>query len=251
MAISALPKTTIPVAGSQETGMGRSLARSIELWSAWSGIGYIVLLFLGWFVFAGFQPMHRPSAGAQEIAQIFRAHNVRIRIGMVVVMWAAVCMIPFGAAIANRVARFEGSRRTLTYMFVMAAFANAMLTFYPPLWWIVASFRADVRSDELTYLLNDIAWLQFLGGLSLIMPMFIVITIMALCDKSAAPVFPRWVGYFNIWVFATALPGQLLFFFYSGLFAWNGLLGIWVPLCAFVAWFVVTFHYVRQAALRD
>jgi len=230
--------------------MNNTITRRIELVSAWSGIGYVGLLFVGWFLVAGFQPMHRPSAGAEEIAQIFRADNVRIRIGMVIVMWAAVCMIPFGALMANHIARFEAPRRTLTYMFVMAAFANAMLTFYPPLWWIVASFRATQRSAELTYLLNDVAWLQFLGGLSLIMPMFLAIPVLALCDRSPKPVFPRWVGFFNLWIFVLVLPGQLLFFFYDGPFAWNGLIGIWIPLTGFVFWFLIMFHFLRKAALR-
>jgi hypothetical protein len=230
--------------------MNGLISRRIELVSAWSGIAYISLLFIGWFLIAGFVPMHRPSAGAAEISAIFHADSVRIRIGMVVVMWAAVCMIPFGALIAHHVSRYEAPGRILTYMFVMAAFANAMLTFYPPLWWIIASYRATVRSVELTYLLNDIAWLQFIGGLSLIMPMFVVIPICALSDKSSTPLFPRWVGYFNMWLFVLVLPGQLLFFFYDGPFAWNGLFGIWLPLAGFVAWFLVTFHFLRAAALR-
>jgi hypothetical protein len=230
--------------------MDKVLTRRIELIAAWCGLGYLFLLLVGWLFVAGFLPMHRPSAGAEEIAQIFRTDNVRIRIGMVIVMWAAVCMIPFGALMANHVARFEAPRRTMTFTFIMAAFANAMLTFYPPLWWITASFRAGERSADLTYLLNDVAWLQFLGGLSLIMPMFVIIPVLALCDKSPQAVFPRWVGFLNLWIFVLVLPGQLLFFFYDGPFAWNGLIAIWIPLTGFAIWFYVMFHFLRKAALR-
>jgi hypothetical protein len=230
--------------------MNNPISRRIDIISAWCGIAYLTLLFFGWFVVAGFIPMHKPSAGANEITDIFRSDSVRIRIGMVIVMWGAVCMIPFGSLIANHVARIESPRRTLTYMFVMASFANAMLTFYPPLWWIIASFRAVTRSADLTYLLNDIAWLQFLGGLSLIMPMFVAIAVVAFNDRSDKPVFPRWVGFLNLWVFVIVIPGQLLFFFYDGPFAWNGLIGIWIPLVAFAIWFLVMFFFLRKQALR-
>ena len=233
----------------KEGGLTHRMAARVELFSVWCGVAYLFLLFFGWFYVAGFFPMHRPAANAHEIASIFHADNLRIRIGMVIVMWGAVCMIPFGASIANHVARFEGGRRTLTYAFVMAAFANAMLSFYPPLWLIIASFRSIVRSDELLYLVNDVAWLQFLGGLSLIMPMFIVVAIMAICDTRPQPVFPRWIGFFNILVFVGVIPGQLLFFFYDGPFAWNGLIGIWIPLIFFGLWFLTIFHYLRRAAM--
>ena len=72
--------------------------------------------------------------------------------------------------------------------------------------------RQHLCAAELTYLLNDIAWLQFLGGLSLVMPMFVVIPVLAFWDKSPQPVFPRWVGFFNLWLFVLVLPGQLMFF---------------------------------------
>jgi len=230
--------------------MSPSLVRKVELVSAWCGIVYLTLLFGGWFLAAGFYPMHKPSAGAAEIAHIFQVNSFRIRIGMVIVMVAATTFIPFGAAMAERVARFEAPRRTMTYTFVMSAFSNAMFTFYPPLWWIIASYRANVRSADLTYLLNDIGWLQFLGGLDLILPMFLIIPVVALTDRRPVPIFPRWVGYLNLFVFVIVLPGQLMFFFYSGPFAWNGLVGIWIPLAGFAAWFLAMFYCLRQSALR-
>jgi len=50
-------------------------------------------------------------------------------------------------------------------------------------------------------MLNDIAWLQFIGGLALIMPMFVVAAVVASKDKSDNPTFPRWFGYQSIMTF--------------------------------------------------
>jgi hypothetical protein len=112
----------------------------------------------------------------------------QIRLGMVIVMWGAAVFIPFTATIADFVARFEGRNGPLTRTMTMAGYANAMLTFYPPLWWIATTWRVDERSADTTRMLNDIAWLQFIGGLSLIMPMFVVLAVVAFNDKSESPI---------------------------------------------------------------
>jgi len=231
--------------------MNESLIRKTNLFGAWCGIFYCLLLFLGWWVVGGFFPLHAPSAGAAEIAAFFRGDVVGIRIGMVIVMWGAATFIPFTATMADYVRRIEGREGPLTRITTMAGYANAMLTFYPPLWWIANTWRSSERSDEMIYLLNDIAWLQFIGGLALIMPMFITVAIVAFSDKSVRPTFPRWSGFASVMTFILFLPDQLLFFFKTGPFAWNGLFAFWVPLSIFCGWFIMVFYLIRRSILRE
>ncbi|EHB58090.1 hypothetical protein MycrhDRAFT_0526 [Mycolicibacterium rhodesiae JS60] len=228
-----------------------AIIRKTNVVGAWCGVVYVALLLFGWWVVGGFFPLHRPGADAGEIATFFREDVVGIRLGMVIVMWGAAVFLPFTATIADFVARFEGRNGPLTRIMTMAGYANAMLTFYPPLWWIIASWRVDERAADTTRLLNDIAWLQFIGGLSLIMPMFVVLAVVALGDKSERPVFPRWFGYQSIMTFALFLPDQMLFFFKSGPFAWNGVLGFWIPLTVFCSWFIAIFVLMRRALSRE
>jgi hypothetical protein len=231
--------------------MNESLRRKTNLFGAWCGVFYCVVLLVGWWVVGGFFPLHKPSAGADEIAAFFRGDTVGIRIGMVMVMWAAALFIPFVATMADHVAKIEGGSGPLSRIVTMAGFANAMLTFYPPMYWIAAAFRSQERSADLIYLVNDIAWLQFIGGLSLAMPMFLTVAIAALNDKSANPVFPRWSAFASILTFLLLLPDQMLFFFKSGPFAWNGLFAFWIPLTAFCGWFLIIFYLMRRAVLRS
>jgi hypothetical protein len=231
--------------------VNKSLARRTNLVGAWCGVAYVVLLFVGWFVVAGLFPMHRPSASAEEIARFYHHDVISIRLGMIMVMWAAAVFIPFTATMADYVARFEGRDGPLSRIMTMAGYANAMLTFYPPLWWIASTWRADERSADTTRLLNDVAWLQFIGGLSLIMPMFVVMTVVVFNDRSAEPVFPRWLGYQSIMTFLLCLPDQLLFFFKTGPFAWNGVLGFWVPATVFSTWFISIFYCIRRSVLTE
>ena len=231
--------------------MNTELARKVNLFGAWCGVYYVVLVMVGWWVVGGFYPVHKPSAGAEEIAAFFRNDVLRIRIGMVLVMWGAAVYLPFAAALADMVSRVEGRAGPLTKITLLAGFGNAMLTFYPPLWWLLNAFRPEERSAELLYLINDAAWLQFIGGLSVAMPVYICVALAAFNDRSEHPVFPRWAGYLSIWVFVLLIPDQLLFFFKTGPFAWNGLLAFWVPLTLFCGWFLVMFYLMRRALLRE
>jgi len=222
----------------------------IQMFGAWSGIYYSVLLLIGWWLVADFVPAHLPSAGKEEIAAIFQQDTMKIRIGMVICMFAAMFMIPFGAAVSTQIARIEGKAGVLTYSCVMGCFGNAMLSFYPPIWWLIAAYRPE-RSAEIIYIFNDVAWLQFIGGLTVFLPILGSMAIAALIDKSEDRVFPRWSGYLCIWIFVLTLPGQLLFFFKTGPFAWNGLIAFWVPVTVFFVWFVVTFYLLRSYILRQ
>jgi hypothetical protein len=230
--------------------MNDSLSRKINLFGAWSGMIWVAMLFLGWFVIGGFFPLHRPSAGAEEIAEFFRGNVNGIRIGMVIVMWSSAFFLPFTATVADFVSRVEGRNGPLTRTVTMAGFANAMLGFYPPLYWLTAAFRPQERSAEILYLLNDIAWLQFIGGLSLVMPMFIGVGFAALLDQSPTPTFPRWAGFACFLGFVLMLPDQLLFFFHTGPFAWNGLISFWLPIPVFSSVFIMFFFFLRRDALR-
>jgi hypothetical protein len=212
-------------------------------------VAYIVLLLVGWWVVGGFLPLLSPSENAAQIAAFFRTNTVDLRLGMVIVMWGAAAFIPFTSTIADYVAKIEGRSGPLSKTFLLSGYANVMLTFYPPLLWIANTFRSTERPDDMIYMLNDVAYLQFIGGLAIIMPMFVVIALVAFLDKSPRPVFPRWSAYASIMTFILFLPDQALFFFKSGPFAWNGLFAFWIPLSVFGGWFSMVAYLIRQDVL--
>ncbi len=236
---------------SLDVELNTMLSDKINRFGAWCGILYCIFLLVGWWVVGGFFPLHEPSADAEEIAKFFRDDTQSIRVGMIIVMWGAAIFIPFTATVSYYISRVEGKAGPLTYITLLSGFSNSMLSFYPPLWWLINSFRPQERSNELIYLLNDAAWLQFIGGISLFMPMLLAVAVAALNDKSRNPIFPRWSGYVSIWLFLLFLPGQLLFFFKDGPFAWNGLFGFWIVLVAFFGWFTMVFYLIRRQVLES
>jgi hypothetical protein len=63
-------------------------------------------------------------------------------------------------------------------------------------------------------------------------------------------IFPRWVGYFNVWCALLLVPAVLLPFFKSGPFAWHGILEFWLAGIVFFGWILVmtyaTFGAIKQ-----
>jgi hypothetical protein len=227
------------------------LTRSrIQMFGVWCAIGYLAALFVGWGAVAGFLPPPAPSTDSVQIAALYGEDFTRIRIGMLLVMFAALVFMPIAAVTAQYIARIEGGASVLTYIFLLGAAGNVALTLYPAMWWLTAAFRPD-RSADLLLLLNDAAWLQFLGAISVFLAMPLSVAVASLCDKSADPVFPRWCAYASVFTVLTIVPDQLLFFFKDGPFAWNGLFGIWVPATAFGVFFIIMFVVLRRAVLRE
>jgi hypothetical protein len=62
------------------------------------------------------------------------------------------------------------------------------------------------------------------------------IAVAILLDRSPRPVFPRWVGYLNLWVPLSCFPAFLIYFFKSRPLAWQGILVFYLGLATFGAW---------------
>jgi hypothetical protein len=215
----------------------------------WSGVVYILFLMIGmWFV-APYFPSQPATWSAEEVAAFYRDNLTEIRVGMVFVLVGSMFFVPWTAVIAQILARVEGKFGILAMSQVMAGCANLLLTAYPGGWWLIAAFRPE-RNPEITQMLHDTAWLQFLG---VITPYyFVVISIIAAAflDESEEPLIEKWVGYFNAWFLLTLIPLNIIFFFKSGPFALNGVFGFYLPFIIFWVWFVVMFFALSKAINR-
>ena len=223
----------------------------LQLFGAWSSLIYCILFGIGWSIAVGVMfPPHSPAADEAAIVAVFQQHTLQIRICMIFIMFAAMFMLPFAGTLGSQIARIEGGVGVLTIVAVLSAFGNAIFTFYPPIWWLVISYRPE-RLGAITYFMNDTAWLQFVGALSLFVPIVLAQGIAAFIDKSEDRVFPRWSGYFCLWVFVLELPVSFIFFFHGGPFAWNGVIGFWLPAVVFFVYFLVTFHLLHSYIKRQ
>jgi len=59
-----------------------------------------------------------------RIGHLYDTDHTRIRIGMLIVMLAALVFIPFAAVVSQFIARVEGGAGVLTYTFLLGATGN-------------------------------------------------------------------------------------------------------------------------------
>ena len=126
----------------------------------------------------------------------------------------------------------------------------ALVFVFAGVFWTAAAFRPE-HDPELTRMLNDPGWITMLMTFSPVIVQNISVGLCILSDRLPEPVFPRWVGFYNLWVAVLFVPGGMLTFFKTGPFAWDGLFVWWVPFLVFFTWYVGMFFVVLGVVKRQ
>lgn len=193
---------------------------------------------VGLLLLARFAPPPSAMISPSGIAGIFEDRTTAIRFGIMLVVFAAALLGPFVAVISVHMRRIEGPRPTLTYLQLVLGACFIMEIIFPMMAIQTAAFRPE-RDEAIQQTLHDFGWLTFFGVASTGFVQLVIIGVVILQDTRTAPVFPRWAGYFNIWVGFSFSPGTVMIFFKDGPLAWNGIFIFWIPFTAFFAWLVV------------
>jgi hypothetical protein len=144
---------------------------------------------------------------------------------------------PFGALIAVRIRQMEGGRYSaLAYTQLVATALAVVAIIMPTFAFAAASYRPE-RDPQITQALNDLGWLPFVMNwpAATIQCLAIGFAIFG----AAREVWPRWLGYFNVWCGFIFAAGGLVVLFKDGVFAWNGLLAFWMVAVFFGLWFLI------------
>ena len=151
--------------------------------------------------------------------------------------FAAALFAPWMVAITMQMKRIEGERAPLSYLQLALGAIFVLEFIFPLMIWQAAAFR-PTDDPVVTQRLNDLGWLMFVGVVSTGVLEAVTIGIAILLDRRDDPVFPRWVGYLNLWCALTFVGGGLCVFFKSGPFAWNGLIAWWLLVTGFAIWMI-------------
>lgn len=225
------------------------MSRRTQMLAMWCGPVTIALFTVGLWFIAGLVPPPSPNGSAQQIAQMYREHSGSIRAGMILLMLGSALIGPFTAEISTQMRRIQPSHSPLASIQYGMGVAGIFVILLPAMTMQVAAFRPD-RNPDIILALNDAAWLPFLGIISLFMVQCGAIAICIL-QGGDQTVFPRWVGYFNVWAALLLAPAVLIYFFKTGPFAWNGILVFWIGFTVLGAWFAVMSVTLRSAILSQ
>jgi hypothetical protein len=220
--------------------------RTVHKFCAWSGTLCMAAMGIGFILIAGFVPTRSPGQTALETAQFIIDHRDTIRWGMIITMAASPLLLTYSVSMAIHMRRIEGRFPALA-MIEFGLGAIVVLEFiYIIFFWQTATFRVD-RAPELIQLLNDMAWIPFVGLTSTLVVQVACFGIAVLLDRRERPIFPRWLGYYNLWVALMFTPGTFNVFFHGGPLAWNGIIAWYIPLSVFATWMIINPIYLAKA----
>lgn len=216
---------------------------------AWSATVMITIMLIGLLV-AGFLPLPAPSMTAAEVAALISEHTLRIQLGMVLVAAGAAFLGPFVSAVTVQMRRIEGAHSPLSWLQLGLGMLFVFEFILPCFVCLAATYRPE-RSPEVTQALFDLCWLMFVGVVSTAVLQCAAIAVVILGDKRQQPIFPRWVGMFNIWTALIFGFGGVIVFFKDGPLAWNGVVTFWIPLSIYGAWLGVMIWALLEAIGRQ
>lgn len=209
-----------------------------------------VLFAVGFAVFAKFMPPPSPALSLPQLVDIYGSRVNGIRIGAIMVCLGAALLAPYYGALCVQMKRAEGRQSPLTYAQLMLA-ACFILEFIFPMFILQGIVYRPGRSLDVLSAMSDVTWLLFVGVVSTGALQFVVLAVAVLCDKAESPVFPRWVGYFNIWCTLSFIAGNAIFFVKSGPLAWNGLVSWWITIVVYGIWLIVMLVMMLKAVSRQ
>ena len=204
----------------------------------------VVLLVAFWF--AGFIPPLPPTLTAQEVADYYRNNLGPIRAGMITVNLCGMMFIPFFMVIVVQMQRMAIPSRAFSYAYLSAAASAGSIFLLADLTWSIAAFRPE-RDPQLIMMLNDLAWMAFISPVGFMMAQNLFLALGIYMDARPNPIFPRWVGHFNILTALLMAPGAFALMFREGPLAWNGGLAFGLRFGTYVLYIAVMFFVVRSA----
>lgn len=195
-------------------------------------------------------PVNSPDKSITDVVAAYQENTTGIRIGMAMVVFGAAPMITWGTAVATQTHRRAPNHPILMHIQIACAVTACINGVLLCLAGGLAAFRSDV-SGEMVRMLNDLFWILWtVPGTSFEAWCFAAAAAI-LTDKHADPVFPRWAGYFSLFVGCSFLPGVLALFAKHGPIAYNGLVPWWIPTLTFFAWVIVMTPLTWKAINRE
>lgn len=231
-----------------------SVNHRLQLICVWSAPVFVVVYGTFMLNVAGFIPPISPLLTPEQLGELFAHDRFRIRLGQIGMMVTSTLLFPYFAVISAQIRRIELARPGNSPVLAPMQFgAGTLLVVYFQLCsmvWLIASYREDLDIGTLR-LLNDGAWLMFVMVFAGYVLQLLCVAIAGFADKSADPVWPRWAAYLNLWVAIGPPFGGIAVFFKTGPFAWNGVLGFYLPVGVFLIWLVAMTTLMHKGIKRQ
>lgn len=202
-----------------------------------TSLGMIVLYGIGLTFLLRFVPLPAPTLDAAAVTDLYTVHNLQFRLGVVLCVATGCFFLPWSLVVGVQMARVERGLPIWSILEVLLGAIGTIFLFGPPLLWGAIAFSPTL-DPAVTQFIHQLSWLSFVAPVCAIPMQLFCIGFVSLTTTNPEPVpaFPRWIGYLSLWQGVQAFGGLGAFLFKTGPFAWNGLLGIYLPLALYAVW---------------
>lgn len=220
-----------------------------QLWCAACGFVFPLLVLLALFG-TGVLPPQSPNHSAEQIAAWYQQDNTLKLAGFAGAAVGLGLLIPLTVAITVQMFRIEGRSPVMSLLQFAGGTFTWVITIIPMIILCAAAYRPG-RDPEITQTISDLGWIMFFMGFAPFAVQDVAIAVAVLGDRSADPVFPRWVAWFNLWIAFLFIPAVVIPFFKVGPFTYRGLLAFWIPTVVYGLWAMVMAWVTRRAILQQ
>lgn len=228
----------------------KSLDTRKQQWGLGAGFGFLVLYMLGFVGFAGFIPATPPSWDGAEIAAMYAERYWGIMIGMLLCVIASPLLASWSISVFVQMRRIESGSPIYSYTQLLNGALLSAFFMLPPIIWATIGFR-DNTDPATMLILNDLAWIAWLISWPYAFFQQLAIAACGLSEKSAQPLFPRWVCYLAAWTSVAMIPVGVILFVHRGPFAWNGIFGLYLAAGIYVVYYTAVTVSVAKAIGRQ
>jgi hypothetical protein len=210
-------------------------ARSQTILVWWSLIFAVIFgVALGFLI----QMLPPPAAtlSADEIRDWYLQRSGEIKLGAVIASWTSGFLLPLLTVIGLQIARLERGRPVWGVLTPIAGAMSSLFLVLPPIFFGVAAFTPG-RSADATATMHELGVLTLVTTTQYFIFCWAGMIVASLVPKAAAASpFPRWFGYYSIWLVGMFELGAFAFLTRTGPFSWNGLFVFYCPFILFGIW---------------
>jgi hypothetical protein len=207
----------------------------------------MLVVWLAGFAIAHYIIPPHAGASAETIRNMYIHHDFRIRLGLVMTMFAVALLVPFSAVISTHMRRIEGRHSVLAGTQITSGAVLSLEFIVPVMVWLTAAFRPSAISPSMSRMLDDMGWIMFVAVISTVIVQIGSFAFAIFLDTRETPIFPRWYGYLNAWVALLLAPAGIIVFFHHGPFSWRGVFSFFLPLTVYTIWMFATTAMLLRA----
>ena len=221
-----------------------------EMFGAWCAPIFTVLTVIGFLVLARFIDPAAANLEPAQLAEFYAVRDLEVEIGMSLFCIATAFLTVFCVQLSISLWRTERASPLMVATQALGGFGVVMLIFISCCLWIGAAYRADGANPDVTVALNDAAWFGFLVGWVMLSLQMFATAAITLHDKRDEPLVPRWVSNASIVGAVLLVTANGCAVTKTGPFAWDGVLGYYLPMAIWGVWLDLHAYYVRKEIRR-